>query len=308
MVDKIIRVPLRTIWKHEANDFTKWLTENIDVLSEVIGRQFKNPEREQSTGNFYVDIKADDEVGDTVIIENQLGKSDHDHLGKIITYLAAFGAKTAIWIVAEPKEEHINAITWLNEGENSCDFYLIKLEGIKIGNSQPAPLIVGPSEEGKSVGKIKQEDKERHKLRLQFWTVLLEIAKGKHGLFGSISPSKDNWIAAGSGKRGIAYVYWITQGSLRVELRIDRGKGSEIENLQIFHALQKQKEEIESRFGEPLEWDESEGNRMCAIRKTVNAGGYRSDESEWRKIATNAVEVMIRLEKATKDIVNSMKV
>ena len=193
MIEKIQRLPVRSIWKYEDRDFTTWLTDNIDVLTEAVGEELSNAEREQSTGNFSVDIKAEDEAGDVVVIENQLTKSDHDHLGKLITYLSSFDAKKAIWIVTEPRQEHINAITWLNEG-NNCDFYLLKLEAIKIGNSLPAPLItkiVGPSEESKKVGKIKKEDSERHKLRLDFWTQLLSASKAKHQLFNSISPTKD---------------------------------------------------------------------------------------------------------------------
>ena len=311
MIERITRLSLRTIWKHEANDFTKWLCDNIDLLSEIIGVEIINPEREQSTGNFNVDIKAEDSSGDTVIIENQLEKSDHDHLGKIITYLAAFEAKTAIWIVSEPRPEHIKAINWLNEGDNNCDFYLLKIEGIKIGDSKPAPLItkiVGPSEETKAVGKIKQEDSERHKLRLKFWTLLLERFKAKHNLFSAISPTKDNWIAAGAGKRGLAYTFWITQGGVRIELRIDRGKDAEEENLKIYKSFLSHKDAIENSFGSSLIWDESEGNRMCAIRKTFENGGYRKPESDWSEIIEEGIVTMMNLERATKDWIKELKI
>ncbi|HQK64961.1 MAG TPA: DUF4268 domain-containing protein, partial [Tenuifilaceae bacterium] len=148
MIGKIEKVPLRNIWKHEAKDFTTWLQNNIDVLTQVLDFQISNVEREQSTGNFNVDLVAEDENGNPVIIENQLEKSNHDHLGKVITYLASIGAGKAIWIVSEPRQEHVKAISWLNES-TAAEFYLFKIEGIKIGNSDPAPLltlIVGPSE------------------------------------------------------------------------------------------------------------------------------------------------------------------
>jgi hypothetical protein len=302
-IERINRVPLRQIWRHEAHDFTKWLTDNIDVLSGAIGEELTNPEREQSTGNFNVDIKAEDSSGDTVIIENQYGKSDHDHLGKLITYLTAFEAKKAIWIVEDPRPEHIGAITWLNEGDNNCDFYLLKIEAIKIGNSNPAPLvtkIVGPSEEIKQVGKIKKDDSERDKLRHKFWTMLLEYAKTQHNLFNSISPTKDHWIAASAGSSGIAYTYWITQKGLRVEFRIDKGKDSEEENLRIFNKLHDKKEIIEAKFGEPLIWNRSEGNRMCAIRVDLADGGYKSTGEEWSSIIAKAVDKMVKLEIAFK--------
>jgi hypothetical protein len=311
MIEQITRLPLREIWKHEAYNFTRWLCENIDVLQDVIGFEISNPESEQSTGNFNVDIKAEDEAGETVIIENQLSKSDHDHLGKIITYLAAFEAKKAIWIVSEPRQEHISAINWLNEGENNCDFYLIKIEAIKIGDSNPAPLltkIVGPSIETKEIGKIKKEDSERHRLRLKFWTLLLDKAKKKHNLFNAISPSKDTWIAAGSGKRGITYAYWVTKNDVRVQLQIDRGKDSEEENLNIFNSIKSHKEKVEEIFGDSLDWDEAEGYRMCAIRKRLKNGGYRNNEDEWESIAECAIDKMIALENATKEIVRRLRI
>lgn len=310
MIDRIKRVPLRTVWKHEAHDFTVWLEENIDVLQEIVGFEIVNPEREQSTGNFSVDIKAEDESGNTVVIENQLGKSDHDHLGKIITYLAAFDAKKAIWIVYEPRPEHIDAISWLNQGSNDCDFYLLKIEAIQIGDSAPAPLItkiVGPSEEAKQVGKIKKEDSERHRLRLAFWTRLLDNAKTSLPLFNSISPTKDTWIGTSAGKRGFSYSFWVTKDSLRAELRIDLGKDSEAENTRLFHQLKRYQSEIDAAFGEPLEWNEAEGYRVCIIRKQMVSGGYRNPESEWDQLSQEGINAMKRLEMATKPFLTKLK-
>lgn len=310
MIERIKRVPLRKVWKHEAHDFTVWLEENIDVLKEVVGFEITNAEREQSTGNFNVDLKAEDESGNVVIIENQLEKSDHDHLGKIITYLSAFDAKKAIWIVSEPRPEHIDAISWLNQGGNDCDFYLLKIEAIQISDSSPAPLItkiVGPSEEARQVGKIKKEDSERHRLRLAFWTKLLEESKGIHPLFNSISATKDTWIGASAGKRGFQYSYWVTKNSLRAELRIDLGKDSDDENLRLFNKLKNFTEEIETKFGGPLEWNEAEGYRVCIIRKQLSKGGYRNPESEWDEIVKEGVQTMMNLEQATRPFLSKIK-
>ena len=309
MIDRIKRVPLRNVWKHEAHDFTVWLEENIDVLTEVVGFEISNAEREQSTGNFNVDLKAEDESGDVVVIENQLEKSDHDHLGKIITYLAAFDAKKAIWITSEPRPEHINAISWLNEGGNGCDFWLLKIEAIQIGNSPAAPLItkiVGPSEEARKVGQIKKDDLERHRLRLAFWTKFLEISNSKTDLFKTISPTKDTWIGKNF-NRGFQYTYWLTKDSLRAELRIDFGKESEILNLELFNKLKLHRDEIENAYGKELEWNEADGYRVCIIREVFNSGGYRNEESEWYSISTEAIEAMIRLEKATKPFISKLK-
>jgi len=310
MIEKITRVPLRQIWKHEAKEFTTWLQNNTDVLIDVVGFTLVNVEREKSTGNFNVDLYAEDSSGNTVIIENQLEKSDHKHLGQLITYLTAFEAKKAIWIVSEPKQEHINAVSWLNESTN-CEFYLLKVEVIKIGKSNPAPLltlIVEPSEEIREVSSIKQEKTERHKLRYLFWKKLIEKSKNKHSLFNAISPSEYNWIGAGSGLRGVHYNYWITKDGLRISIYIDRGKDSEKENLKIFKTLYAKKRTIEKVFGDKLDWDEKENDRACTIRKEFHTAGWNSDESKWGKAQDEAIEAMVRLEKATKKIINDIKI
>jgi RecB family endonuclease NucS len=110
-VGKIQSVRLREVWKHEALDFTTWLRENIDVLNEALNLSLSNAEREQVAGDFSVDLVAENESGDPVVLENQLEKSNHDHLGKLLTYLVAIGAKTAIWIVSEPRPEHVSTIS-----------------------------------------------------------------------------------------------------------------------------------------------------------------------------------------------------
>lgn len=114
-IGKLERVALREVWKHEAYDFTQWLENNISVLNEALDLTLVNVDRERAAGTFSIDLVAEDEGGGTVIIENQLEKSNHDHLGKLITYLTAMNARAAIWIVSDPRPEHVAAITWLND-------------------------------------------------------------------------------------------------------------------------------------------------------------------------------------------------
>lgn len=299
MIGKIKEVPLREVWKHEALDFTRWLEENMDVLSEKIGIVLLNVDRERNAGAFNVDLVAEDENGNPVIIENQLGKSDHDHLGKIITYLTAIEAKTAIWIVSEPRPEHISAISWLN-GSSAASFYLLKVQAIQIDDSKPAPLltlIVGPSDESRQIGERKKEMAERYNIRERFWSQLLAYSKTQTKLHSTISPSRHNWIGTGAGLSGLAYNYSITQHEANIELYIDKGKEMDEQNLQIFRQLMEHREEIEKKFGDSLEWQELENKRACRIRKTIN-GGYRDSESEWPEIHQEMVNTMIRLEKA----------
>ena len=249
--------------------------------------------------------------GNIVIVENQFGNSDHDHLGKLITYLSSFEAKTAIWIVENPRTEHVNAINWLNEGSNGCKFFLLKLEAIQIGESAPAPLltkIVGPSRESLDLGQVKKEDAERYNLRFSFWEQFLNRAK-KSGLssFNAISASRDSWIGATASVRGMSYVAWVNQFTTRIELRIDRGKGSEEENLKILKELQEHSTEIETVFGEELQWADLEGYRVCSIRKDYENGGYKSEEKTIAVITEQLVGSMIRLEKATKSFIQKFK-
>jgi hypothetical protein len=176
IIGKLERVPLREVWKHEAQDFTQWLQQNIDVLNNALDLSLVNVDREQATGSFSIDLVAEDEGGGTVIIENQLEKSNHDHLGKLITYLTGMGAKAAIWIVSDPRPEHVAAITWLNE-TGSASFYMVKVEAVRIGSSPAAPLftlIVGPSDEAEEVGQTKKEIAERYGIRKRWWTQLIE--------------------------------------------------------------------------------------------------------------------------------------
>jgi hypothetical protein len=298
MIGKIRRVPLRTVWDKEPL-FTAWLQENVEALSEVIDLTLVGAESEQSAGAFSVDIVAEDDSGNPVVIENQLEKSDHDHLGKLITYRTAIGAAAAVWIVADPRPEHVNAITWLNESSGAA-FYLLKVEAIQIEDSPPAPLmtlIVGPSEEGHIVGETKKELGERYAIRQRFWTGLLELAKHKTRLHTNISPGKYGWIGAGAGKSGIGFNYVIKKDHGRVELYIDRGKNSEEENVAIFETFLDSKDEVEAVFGEGLEWERLEGRRACRIKKNIDVGGYR-DADLWGEIQSAMIDEMIRLEAA----------
>ena len=136
---------LRSVWKHEASDFTRWLAEeeNLNLLSKAVGmeKRIKLVEIESRVGNFSVDILAKDELTQTnVVIENQLEPTDHNHLGKVITYASGVDAQVAIWIVKKASEEHQHAIDWLNEHtDDSLAFFLVQVELWQIDDSKKAP-------------------------------------------------------------------------------------------------------------------------------------------------------------------------
>jgi len=310
MIGKIERVPLRDVWKHEALDFTTWLEENVDVLNDVIDLNLISVEREQRAGAFSVDLVGEDDTGNVVIIENQLEKSDHDHLGKLITYLTAMEARAAIWIVADPRPEHVKAIAWLNE-TSAASFYLLKLEAIAIGESEPAPLltlIVGPSEEAREVGHTKREMAERVAVRQQFWAELLDRAKATSRLHAHSSPSRHQWVGTGAGVAGLQLNYVVRLHDGQVEMYIDRGKDSAAENQAIFDWFFQRKAEIESAFGGPLSWERLEHRQACRIRKVIDLGGYDDDETKWPAIQDAMIDAMIRLEKALRPHLKALKI
>lgn len=275
-IGKMERVALRELWKHEERGFSAWLEANLEILSEAIGVTLSDPQRELRAGNFQVDLVAENENGERVIVENQLEATDHDHLGKLLTYLTNLDAKAAIWITSAPRPEHIRAIQWLNETTpDDIAFYLVRLAAYKISGSESAPLftvIVGPSAESKSFGKQKKELAERHVVRLKFWEQLLARAKEKGVLYhAQRSPSKDSWISAGAGVRsGISLVYdiWITDEA-GVELYID--VGDKDENKRIFDKLRINQTEIEQSFGNPLSWERLDEKRALKRRSCASA-------------------------------------
>jgi len=293
------------VWKHEAHDFTRWLADNLDVLAEVIGLDLTLVEREASAGDFSVDLLAENGNGQTVVIENQLGKSDHDHLGKTLTYLAAHEAQAAIWIVGEPRSEHTKAVAWLNDS-TPADFYLLRAEAVRIEDSPAAlllTLIVGPSKEAKVVAREKQEKSERHELRKQFWTSLLETAASRTGLHSGVSPSEQNWLGQSAGRSGFAFNYVIKQHQWRVELYIDVGDADC--NEELFRELMGHRSKIEGQI-HGLRWEPLEERRACRISTEWTNGGYRSEHAEWDGIHARMVDAMVQLERALRPILDGL--
>ena len=312
-IGKIKKVPLREIWKKEDRDFTKWLEENIEYLNDILDFDISIISREERVGPFKVDLFAEDNYGNKVIIENQLNKTDHDHLGKIITYLTNLEANTAIWITSKPTEEHIRAIEWLNEiTPDNIYFYLIKIEAIRI-ESQPlaAPLftiVKGPTTESKQLGTEKKEYAQRHILRKEFWTQLLEKAKEKTDLHSNVSPSMYSWIGAGAGKSGITYNYNITYKYGSCEIYLDRGKEFVEPNINKirFDQLYKHKNKIEKEFGGKLNWYRLDDRRASGISVKFEGVGL-NDKDKWDDLQYKMVDAMIRLEKAFGKYIKSLE-
>lgn len=309
MVGKLEAVPLREIWKHESYDFTGWLFENCDVLSEQLGLSISPLEKEKSVGPFNVDILAEDALGRPVIIENQLTKTDHDHLGKLLTYMSNLDAKVAIWVSTDPRPEHVAAINYLNSVvPQDTRFYLLRLQAFRIGQSEPAPLFTidaGPSEERTAEGEVKKEFAEHDRVRYKFFEQLLSNTNKEINIFSSISPvGYQNWLNAGAGKAGLMWAFVAMKKTARVELYLCHSD-SEI-NKDRFEKLLSKKEGIEQSFGEQLNWDFRDTRKHQYIRSTCPVGGL-DNEKKWPDIQQDMIDRLVRLEKAIGPHIKSLK-
>ena len=154
---RLERVPVRSQlgWSNEASDFTPWLADNLGLLSEQLGLGLEFEAQEHQVGRYSLDLLLRDEHGRLVCVENQFGQTDHDHLGKLLTYGAGTRAEVVVWIAETMTEEHIAALEWLNEKSvEGVGFFGVEVELLKIGDSRPAPhftVVVRPNEWAKSV-------------------------------------------------------------------------------------------------------------------------------------------------------------
>lgn len=225
-VHRVTSVPLREVWRHEQYGLSSWLAANIDFLNDYLPFELdaESVAPEAAAGEFWVDIVADAASGDDepfkVIIENQLEQTDHDHLGKVLTYVAAFGARAAVWIAAKARPEHVKAVQWLND-ESPLDAWLFQLETISIENSPVAPIlrqIAGPSEVTRRVRSEKVATRAVRDAHLSFWSIVLpQVAASckPWGLGSGREPKGNNhsWQALpDTPVGGIGLQLWVTTG------------------------------------------------------------------------------------------------
>jgi hypothetical protein len=295
-IGSLQRLPAREVFAHEAYDFTAWLEENVDALSDVIGIDLATAEREKTAGDFSADLLAEDEDGHRVIVENQLEQTDHKHLGQVLTYLTVLDAEIAIWITADARPEHVSAVSWLNENAGGADFYLVKVEGVQVDDSRPAPLftrIVGPSPETRAAEQTKKEWDERDRVRYRFFEHLLVHSSEHTDRFDNISPKARGNISA-SGGRGFTFNYTVRQHESRAFLFIDF-KETQAVNDAAYAVFETHRDEIESAVDNDLEWVQDE-NRRRLIRHTVDVG--YENEDQWAQAHEELANVMAQLESA----------
>ena len=306
MIGRLTPVELREIWKHEAKNFTTWLFNNLDILNEQLGLSLTGIECEKSVGPFSVDIFAEDASGRHVIIENQLNKTDHDHLGKLLTYMTNLDAKIAIWISSDPRPEHIKAVDFLNENlPSDTQFYVVKLQAFKIENSKPAPFFSiesGPSVERSAGGAVKKELAAKDTLRFEFFSQLLTVCNKKTTLFSNVRPvGYQGWVNAGAGKSGLMWSFEATVKFTKVGLFLC-SSSAEI-NKKRFDIMFKYKAEIEMACGFSFSWEYSDRRKQQYIRYVNSINVFENQES-WQSTSEDLVDKLVRMESVMKSYIN----
>ena len=271
MFGSLKKVPLRNVWSHEALDFTPWLAANIDSLGQALGLELELIKEEACVGDFSLDLLAKDlSTSKVAIIENQLTQTNHDHLGKLLTYAAGFDASFVIWVAEYIREEHRQALEWLNNRtDTETQFFAVVVEVLKIDDSKPAynfKPIVFPNEWHKSRTKhsaSNQASPKGEKYRNYFQSLIDELRE-KYHFTSARAGQPQNWYAFSSGISGSSFGANFCQGSkVRTELYIDRGDADQ--NMQLLQYLEKNKTTIENEFGCALSWESIEGKRATRV-------------------------------------------
>jgi hypothetical protein len=297
-IGKLIEVDVRELWKHEQYDFSNWLAKesNLEYLNEILGLTLTDVDKEAYVGPYRCDLTAKDETsGITVIIENQLEATNHDHLGKIITYASGLDAKVVVWVVKEAKEEHRAAVEWLNNNTNSdINFFLIEIHAYRIGNSDPAPkfeVIEKPNDfvkrsKGKTdVGELNKRQSER----LAFWEQFNQVVVSRGKPFNLRKASTDSWydVALGTSDAHVAINLVNKDGNIVVDIYIN-------DNKELFDKLAEKKDDIEDALGFELDWDRLDGKKASRIKYYIPGLNF-DDHSNYEELMNQVIDVTIKM-------------
>lgn len=291
---------LRSIWPHEALNFTPWVAENVDLLADAVGLDITVDETESSVGDFNVDIYASETGTDRkIIIENQLEDTDHDHLGKLITYASGKGADVVIWVVKHAREEHKAAVEWLNNHtDDKIGFFLCEIKLFQIGDSQIAPaftVVERPNDWTKEIRK-KASANPTQQQRLEYWQAFNDYAFSDANfsrIFNKRKPTTDHWMdfSIGSSACHISVSQIQKRKAVDVELYINDDK-------ELFKSLFAHKDEIEKNMEMELEWKELPERKASRIliEKTVDL----DDRATWPEQFDYIMDTCIKMKRAFK--------
>jgi hypothetical protein len=203
MLSRLERVDLRAVWVNEATSFTPWLAQddNLNLLADAIGLDLACEGTEQNVGPFRADIlcKAAGNSDHWVLIENQIERTDHSHLGQLITYAAGLHTATIVWVAQRFTDEHRAALDWLNEiTGQEISFFGLEIELWRIADSPPAPkfnVVCQPNEWVKEGERAKSNATSGAcAVYREFWTEFVQFVKARSRVLRPESPTGDSWM------------------------------------------------------------------------------------------------------------------
>ena len=308
------QVPVRSVWPKEAGDFTPWLAENVELMSDALGMELELEGQEVSVGGYSADlVLRDPSSGAHVVVENMYGSTDHDHLGKLITYAAGLKASYAVLLTETFRDEHRSALNWLNSvSTEDCGFFGLSLEVWRIGESIPAPRLrvdVQPDDWSKSVRAAKEhEDSERHVLRRRFWEGVQSLFREDSADWaGRGQPSREAWMSFKSRQAVSFNVVWCRPGGvrrLRVEAYVDTRDADSTS--EVYSYLESRSDEIEEAFGESLEWSPLEKRRASRVSLYFPKPIGLEEENLWPEAQEWAVSTLGRLRAAIDPVLDDL--
>ena len=279
---ELTNVDVRQQWAREAFDFTPWLArpENMALLGKALGLELETKGTEVSVGPYSADILAQDSRGEYVVIENQLTKTDHDHLGKVLTYASVLGARSVIWIAPRFTDEHQKTLDWLNDHtRDDLSFFGVQVELWSIDNSPPAVrfnVVSEPAEiirqaEASKSGKLS----EVMQLQLDWWTAFRAGLLDKQIVTTAASPRAQAWFDVPLGRTGIFLSLTASSSYLGVRVYLHGKSGGD----SALEQLSPDREAIEKEIGQSLEWNPKPDNKdkLIALYREVDL----SDKKQW---------------------------
>ena len=282
------KIDLRTVWTNEASDFTPWLAnENLELLGKTIGVDDLELEgTEKNVGPFNADILCKDTVSDQwVLVENQLERTDHGHLGQLLTYAAGLNAVTIVWISARFTEEHRAALDWLNEStDEGINFFGLEIELWRIGESPIAPkfdIVSKPNDWSKRVSSAARRDEELteiKQLQLEYWTEFSRYLEENSQRITPRTPRAQHWanFSIGRSKCRLGARVNTVENAIGVELVLaDRDEAEPL-----FYLLEENRETIESEVEASLDWNQKPSRKRCTIDITWQ-NEDPTDKSHW---------------------------
>ena len=288
-------VKIREVWPTENAAFTPWLQSHIGELDKVLGLGLSNPQREVGAGDFSIDLVAETNFGD-VVIENQFGRSDHRHLGQLVTYFSHREVQRAIWIVEEARTEHVKAVETLND-RGVGQIWMVTVRTIRIGDSPAAPLftvVAEPSEDAMVDGMPDQDITPAQRQRRDFMAALFAQARDEEieSPFRDLTPGVTGVQHTHARGSGLVYRVAVNRRESRVVITNARGRWTRA--MGVLAASQNEIDQAFADAGLPraLEWDEQVAAGRWAIRYTIAANyGDEVDPARMRELNQAAAEM-----------------